>query len=72
MINNYLAYLRIKNGLSQNEVADKLGYTIQSISQWENGKSFPSLAIWNKYASILKVDLNGFLLEKEQKRRRHL
>ena len=67
MINNYLAYLRIKNGLSQNEVADKLGYTIQSISQWENGKSFPSLTIWSKYASILKVDLNGFLLEKEQK-----
>ena len=60
----YLTNRRIDVGLSQTALADKLGYTVQSISQWENGKSYPPLPLWSKYASLLEVDLESFLLEK--------
>ncbi len=32
---------RIEKGLTQEELADKVGYTKQTISNWENGKSTP-------------------------------
>lgn len=67
MNKNFLATRRIEIGLSQKDIAEKLGYSVQSVSQWENGKSFPALSSWGKYASLLNVDLNGFLLEKKQK-----
>ena len=66
MDGNSLAKIRIKRNLSQNDIAEKLGYTVQSISLWENDKSFPGLPVWSKYASILQIDLYGLLFQKEQ------
>lgn len=38
-----LQLLRKKNGLSQEELADKLGISRQAISKWESGQSMPDL-----------------------------
>lgn len=35
--------LRKKNGLSQEELAEKLGVSRQSISKWESGTSLPEI-----------------------------
>ena len=35
-----LLELRTKNGLSQDELAEKLFVTRQAVSRWENGDSF--------------------------------
>ncbi|MBQ8496264.1 MAG: helix-turn-helix transcriptional regulator [Clostridia bacterium] len=40
---NILKY-RKKNGLSQNELAQKLGVSFQAVSKWEKGKSAPDIA----------------------------
>ena len=58
---------RKKVGLSQSKISEILGYSSQSVSAWESGRSFPDLSIWSKYASILGVDLEGFIFAKEQK-----
>ena len=38
-----LKALRINNNLTQEEVGKKLGVTKDTISRWENAKSFPNV-----------------------------
>ncbi len=44
-----LTDLRKKSGMSQEQLAEKLGLTRQTVSKWENGQSTPELA----YIAIL-------------------
>ena len=67
MNSEFLLNRRKELGLSQNQVAEKLGYSTQLISLWESGKGYPNLSIWGDYASLLQVDLEGFLLDNVQK-----
>lgn len=39
---NYLKELRVKNGLSQEKLAERLGVSRQSVSKWEQGYAVPS------------------------------
>ena len=63
----FLANKRIEIGLSQAELANKLGYSPQMISNWERNKVYPDLSIWSAYASILNVDLHSFIMCKNAK-----
>ncbi len=54
--------------LSQNKIGEILGYSSQSVSAWESGRSFPDLSVWSKYASLLEVDLEGFINKKATKK----
>lgn len=38
-MNNIIKDTRIKHGLNQSDMADKLGYSQGTISKWENGTS---------------------------------
>ena len=70
MDNNFGRFLldcRIKQNLSQSELGDILGYTPQTISNFERGKAFPDLSIWSKYAKALKIDLESFITGKNEK-----
>ena len=67
MDGKFLSQKRIKVGLSQNQIAEQLGYSVQMISLWENDKGSPNLNVWSKYASMLKVDLEGFILGVDKK-----
>lgn len=44
--------------LTQEELAELLGYSKATVSNWENGYSTPSLADAFKVATILKKDIN--------------
>lgn len=48
-----LQQLRKRNGLSQEELADKIGIARQTISKWENGQAVPELILAkrNTYAA---------------------
>lgn len=63
----FLLERRIAVNLTQSTIADALGYSVQTISLWESGKGAPNLTTWSKYASLLKVDLEGFLFDKGKK-----
>lgn len=63
---------RIKKGLSQQELADQLFITKQSISKYENSHALPSEDILEKLEHILDIELdekaNGWIISKRQKR----
>ena len=52
---NFVCTLREKNGLTQAEIADKLGVTAAAVSKWENGSSKPRVEVLFKLAEILGV-----------------
>lgn len=52
-----LVIARVKVGLSQKEVAKKIGVSQQSYAKYENGTSLPhSFEIMNKLEEVLKAD----------------
>ena len=42
-IGNKIQELRKKNGLSQEQLAEKIGVARQTISKWELGETYPDL-----------------------------
>ena len=52
---NFVCMLREKIGLTQAEVAEKLGVTAAAVSKWENGSSKPRVEVLFKLAEILGV-----------------
>lgn len=57
----FLAKLRVKANLSQNDIAEALNYSPQLISLWEKDKGLPDLRIISKYAALLNIDLKAFI-----------
>ena len=54
--NNALISLRLKKGLSQQEVADKADISRSSYSFYENGKRVPNLKTAMKIMEVLQPD----------------
>lgn len=57
---------RLKAGLTQSELAEKLGIPYQSIGQWERGLRSPKIETLQKIASALGVPLSQLLTQNEQ------
>ena len=53
-----LKYFRIKEGLSQSELAEKLGMSASRISMYEVGKREPDFESEEKIADFFNIDLN--------------
>lgn len=55
-----IRYLRLKNNLSQEDLANKLGYkSFTTIQKWESGVSEPSIAVLKILSELFKVDMNS-------------
>ena len=52
---NFLCMLREKNGMTQADVARKLGVTPAAVSKWENGSSKPRVEVLFELAQLLGV-----------------
>lgn len=50
-------------GLSQVEVAKKLGITDAAVSMWENGKTYPRTAFLSKLAQIYGCTVDEMLAD---------
>ncbi len=59
--NEKLVYLRKKNGMTQENLAFKLGISRQSVSKWENGETEPELSKLKEIANIFSVSFNYLL-----------
>ncbi len=59
--------MRIANGLSQVELAKKLGVTKQCVSNWENDNVMPSIDMLVKIANLFKVSTDHILGIDEKK-----
>lgn len=54
---NRIKELRIKNGLSQGDLAEKIGVKANTICQYEKGKRHPNDKIWRKLADCFNVSV---------------
>ena len=59
--------LRIKAGLSQQELAKLIGVPYQNIYRWENGIVSPSLKTVAKIAQALQVSTDAIIFSKKDK-----
>lgn len=55
--------LRMQNNMTQARLAELLGVSDRDVSGWENGLSYPDIALFPKLAGILKTDRDGLLRE---------
>ena len=57
----FIAERRRELGLTQKELAEKLGITDRAVSKWENGRCMPDLSLLRPLSAILKVGINDLL-----------
>ena len=49
-------------GLTQTQIAERMGVTPQAVSKWERGLAFPDLAYLDDLAKLLNVSMDTLLL----------
>ena len=65
MIHENLKRLRIANKLTQQQVADHLMISNQSISKWEKGEALPSSEFLPQIAELFNCSVNAFFSDYE-------
>ncbi|WP_297815518.1 helix-turn-helix domain-containing protein [uncultured Lactobacillus sp.] len=60
-----LTKYRKRHGLSQDQLAQELNVSRQSVSKWENGTALPDVERIIDIATLLDVSLDTLLLDKE-------
>lgn len=55
---NVLKSLRIREGLTQDELSIKLNISRSSVGMYENGERVPSMEILESFADLFNVDMN--------------
>lgn len=63
IVSKNLSDLRKSRKLTQQELAEAIGYSDKSISKWELGKAIPTVDILIKFAEFYEVDLNFLVVE---------
>lgn len=58
----FIAARRKDNGLTQSQLAEKLGITDKAVSKWETGKSMPDLSLFMPLCELLQITLNELFL----------
>lgn len=60
-MNETIRYFRLKNNLTQEQVANRLGVTAPAVNKWEKGISCPDITILPALARLLGTDCNTLL-----------
>ena len=60
-IGKYIAGKRKFLGMTQKQLAEKLGMSDKSVSKWERGVCLPDVSVYKELCSILGISLNEFL-----------
>lgn len=71
MLGQKLKEARIESGLSQENVAEKINVSRQTISNWENEKTYPDIISVIKLSDLYSISLDT-LLKGDQKMVEHL
>ena len=57
-LGNVLRSLRIKEGLRQGDLAEKIGISRSAIGMYENGERVPDVELLERFADFFNVDMN--------------
>lgn len=60
-IGKFIASCRKEQGMTQANLAEKLGITDMAVSKWENGKSMPDSGIMLELCELLEINVNELL-----------
>lgn len=60
-IGRFIAECRKSKNLTQSKLAEYLGVTDRSVSNWENGKNMPDLSLFKPLCEILDITINELL-----------
>lgn len=60
-IGKFILKCRKDKKLTQTELAEKLGVTDKSISNWENGRNMPDLSLFKPLCQILDISINDLI-----------
>ena len=78
-IGKFIAEKRKEKGITQNELAEKLGITDRAISKWETGRCLPDAGLMHDLCETLGITVNDLfngevvdMKENEQKLEEHL
>ncbi len=61
-----IGILRKQKGLTQNELAERLGVSFQAVSKWERGETLPDTALLPQLANILETSIDNILIGSER------
>ena len=53
--------LRVKHGMSQDDLAEKVFVTRQAVSRWENGETVPNTETLKLLSNLYNVSINTLL-----------
>lgn len=57
-IGSFIAELRKEKNITQEELAEKLGVNVKSVSRWENGKNLPDHSLLKDLCSLFNISIN--------------
>lgn len=60
-IGAFIASLRKERGLTQEQLAEKLGVSNRSISRWENGNTLPDFSLMQSLSAVLDISMAELL-----------
>lgn len=60
-IGKFITIKRKEQGLTQLQLAEKLGITDRAVSKWETGKSLPDASLMPELCKLLKITINDLL-----------
>lgn len=60
-IGKYIAQKRKNLGLTQRDIAEKLGMSDKSVSKWERGVCLPDVSVYMELCRIIGISLNEFI-----------
>ena len=60
-IGKFIAKCRKDKKMTQSDLAEKLGVTDKSISNWENGRNMPDLSLFKPLCDVLGITINDLL-----------
>lgn len=60
-IGKFILECRKEKKLTQTELAEKLGVTDKSVSNWENGRNMPDLSLFKTLCEILDISINDLI-----------
>ena len=69
-ISKNIKKLRLENGYTQSELAEKLNVTHQTISSYETGRTLPDINILSKLAEIYNVNIEELLYSSESEQKK--
>ena len=64
-IGKFIAECRKLKKLTQSDLAEKLGVTNKSISNWENGRNMPDLSLFKPLCELLDISINDLISGEE-------